>query len=113
MKRNWPSTGSLDPTDPTQALPIGKLADHQQEPMSANDQVSVENGHAEPQKLPVEVFPPVVAAGASITQGPEDGETLAQHAVQVNREINATGGTLSQLYFDLGVTLLLLRAIGK
>ena len=104
----------IDSTDPTRAVSAGHLTDREQSVSTADSQASdapVEN--AEPQKLPVEVFPLLLPGEPSITQGPEDDESLARRAVQVNRVINATGGTLAQLYRDLGVILLLLQALPK
>jgi hypothetical protein len=75
------------------------------------DDSLVEN--ADPQKVPVAPFPPDTVAEAPVAQGPEDGALLAQHAVQINRQINETGASLSQLYRELGVTLLRLQAMPK
>jgi hypothetical protein len=67
----------------------------------------------QPQKVPVEGFPLSSATGMPIAQGVEDEDSLARHAVLINRRINETGATLAQLYHELGISLLRLRAIPK
>jgi hypothetical protein len=63
------------------------------------------------EKVQVESFHPPMAESAPILIGPEDEKALVQCAISTNRRIDEVGTSLAQLYHELGVSLLRLRAM--